>query len=168
MNIIAAMGSNYVIGKENALPWRGQLPADMARFKNITMGHLVIMGRNTYESIPPKFRPLAGRTNIVLTSRSDYSAPGCIVVSSLHEALDRFPSQQVFVIGGTRVYLTALPLAQEIYLTLIHHEFDGDTKFPPINPAVWQEYEEEHEDHNPDERNKYRYSFLHFRRRSRE
>ncbi|MDP2648027.1 MAG: dihydrofolate reductase [Candidatus Yanofskybacteria bacterium] len=163
VSIIVAMDSNNVIGKDNDLPWRGRLPADMDRFKNLTSGRPVIMGRNTYESIPKKFRPLRGRTNIVITSRADYDAPGCIVVHSLQEALTRLESDQVFILGGIRVYLAALPLAQEIYLTLIHHEFEGNAKFPNVDPRVWQEVERENRE--PDEKNKFRYSFVHLTRR---
>ena len=157
------MASNYVIGRDNDLPWRGQLAADMDRFRNLTTGHSVIMGRNTYESLPKKFRPLPGRTNVVLTTRETYDAPGCVVAHSLREALERFSTEQVFIIGGVRVYVAALPLADEIYLTLIHETFEGNAKFPSINPAVWEKVQKP-EDHEPDEKNKYRYSFLHFRR----
>jgi len=156
VSIIVAMGSNYVIGKDNTLPWCGQLSADMKHFRELTMDHPIVMGRNTYESLPRK--PLPGRLNIVVTSQREYNAPGCLVVSSFQEVLDCCRSDEVVIIGGVRLYLAALPLAHQIYLTLIHQEFEGDVRFPKIDSRVWKETKRE--DHEPDERNLYRYSFL--------
>ena len=164
ISIVVAMGSNYVIGRDNDLPWRGKLPADMKHFKDITMNHPVIMGRKTYDSIPPKYRPLRGRTNIVLTRRDDYVPSGAFVAGSLEEAVARCGSEQVFILGGAEVYTIALPLTDEIYLTLIHQDFEGDARFPPLDLLrVWREVERE--DHEPDEKNKFRYSFVHLVRR---
>ncbi len=156
--IIVAMGSNFVIGKDNDLPWRGKLPADLGRFKNLTKGQSVVMGRKTYESIDPKFRPLPGRVNFVLTKQPEYQAPGCTVVHSLQEAFDQCQTEQLFIMGGARVYEETLPLADEIQLTLIHNIFEGDARFPHIKWSEWQVSAQEH--HEPDDRNIYRYSFL--------
>jgi dihydrofolate reductase len=128
ISIIAAMSENRVIGNGGDIPW--DIPADRRRFRELTMGHTVLMGRKTFEAIG---RPLEGRRNIVLTSRPGYQASGCIVAASLGEAL-RICSdaEQVFICGGGGVYLEALPLADEIYLTLVHLVCEGDVFFPSI------------------------------------
>ena len=165
--IVVAMNGDYIIGRAGKLPWQGQLPADMDRFRKLTMSHPVIMGRKTYESIKPEFRPLRGRTNIVLTRQEKYDAPGCIVLGSMESALAEAGrlSQRVFIIGGADVYLAGLSSTNEIHLTLVHETFPGDARFPVIDQRVWHEIMEDHEDHNADGRNKYPYSFLHLVRR---
>ncbi len=128
ISLIAAMAENRVIGLGNAIPWH--LPADMKRFRAITMGHPVIMGRKTFESIG---RPLAGRKTIILTRNRDYGAVGCLIAGSLREALAECAgADEVFICGGGEVYREALPLASRIYLTVIHGEIEGDTLFPEI------------------------------------
>ena len=133
ISIIAAMGKNRVIGKDGKIPWR--LPGDSARFKKITSGHPVIMGRKTFESIG---KPLPHRTNIIITRQKKFVAPGCEVVSSLEEAIIRaasFPgAEEVFIIGGGEIYKQAMNVANRIYLTLIEEDFDGDAYFP-IEPV---------------------------------
>src|SRR5690606_3178604 len=130
---------NGVIGRDNALPWR--LPADLKRFRRITIGHPIVMGRRSYEAIG---RPLPGRTNIVVTRRADYTAPGCTVVHSLEEALARAAaSPEAFVIGGAQLYAEALPRAYRLYLTRVHAEIPGDTLFPAVDWASWREIERE-------------------------
>lgn len=143
--IVAVAGSKRVIGKKGRLPW--YIPEELKRFKSITMGHPIIMGRKTFESIG---RVLAGRTNIVITRDPAYQAEGCIVVHGLNEALRLAASAQgndeVFVIGGGEIYKEALPLTDKLYLTKIDQEIEGDTFFPDYSDfkkLVWQsdEYE---------------------------
>lgn len=128
ISLIAAMTENRVIGRDNSIPWNQ--PADLKRFKEITMGHPLIMGRKTYESIG---RPLPGRKTIIISRKQDYRAEGCVVRHSLQDALaDCAGEQEVFICGGSEVYLQTLPLASRIYLTIIHREVDGDARFPMI------------------------------------
>jgi dihydrofolate reductase len=135
LSVIAAIASNGVIGRDNALPWR--IPEDLRHFKGLTMGHHLIMGRKTYESLG---RLLPGRTTVIVSHNQDYSVPGAIVVDSLGKALQACGSdQEVFVVGGAQLYLDALPLADRLYLTLIDAEFSGDVFFPPYDQAQWQE-----------------------------
>ena len=130
ITIIAAMAENRTIGQNNAIPW--QLPADLTRFKALTMGHPVIMGRKTYESIG---RPLPGRKTIIVTRQPDYRAKGCLVTLDLQSALDLAEgTDEVFICGGGELYRQALPLANRVYLTVVHKEFDGDTFFPELSP----------------------------------
>lgn len=160
------MAENRVIGCDNRLPWR--LPNDLKRFRRLTVGHPVIMGRKTYESIG---KPLPGRTNIVVTRTRGYLAPGCAVVDSLEAALkaaDEAPHdppehREAFVIGGAELYAQTLPLAQRIYLTLVHAEVEGDTFFPEFDLSGWCEVSRE--DHGPDEQHAYAYSFITLERR---
>lgn len=131
VSAIAAMSRNGVIGKNNQLLWH--IPADMKRFKELTVGHTVIMGRKTWESIPKKFRPLPDRKNIVITREKDYRADGAVVVSSPEEALELVATtneREVFVIGGQQIYEALLPYTSRLYLTLIDKDFEGDTFFP--------------------------------------
>ena len=144
-SILVAMAKNRVIGKNNTLPWR--LSADLKRFKQLTMGHHIIMGRKTYESIG---RPLPGRTSVIVTRQPDYQVPGAIVVGSIAEALkvcneEKDMNQESFVIGGAEIYQQALELCQRMYITEIQQEFDGDTLFPEFNPQEWREiFREKH------------------------
>ena len=148
------MAENRVIGRANRLPWR--LPADLRRFKSVTMGKPVIMGRKTYESIGT---PLPGRSNIVVTRDPDYRAPGCEVVHSLEQALEAGAGHaEVMVIGGAELYRQALGRAERIYLTLVRAEVEGDALFPDIEPQQWRELERE--SHRADERNQYDYDFV--------
>ncbi|MDX1252093.1 MAG: type 3 dihydrofolate reductase [Gammaproteobacteria bacterium] len=154
ISLIAAMADNRVIGIDNTLPWR--LPADLKHFKKITLGKPILMGRKTYESIG---KPLPERTNIIVTADRDYQAPGCVVVHSIDEALAACGnSEETMVIGGASFYEQLLPRADRLYLTLIHENFAGDAWFPAYDPAQWQEIERT--DHQPDEANPYRYSFV--------
>ncbi|MDP2598889.1 MAG: dihydrofolate reductase [Candidatus Liptonbacteria bacterium] len=132
--IIVAIAKNRVIGKRGSgMLWH--LPADLKRFKEITMGHTIIMGRRTHESIG---KPLPGRTNIVITRQKDYSAPGCIVLGSLQEALVMVNGKESFVMGGGEVYEQALPLADKLYITEIEAGFEGDVYFPEIDKKIWK------------------------------
>lgn len=157
---IAAMSENHVIGKNNQLPWH--LPADLRHFKNITTGHPILMGRKTYQSIG---KPLPNRINLILTHDKTFKADGCLVVSSIEEALQSAPcmgSEEVFVIGGAEVYKQLMPSIQRLYLTIIHHTFVGDAYFPQIKSQEWREIKRE--DHLPDNENPYAYSFINLTR----
>lgn len=126
--IIAAMDRKRVIGQQNQLPWN--LPEDLKHFKEVTMGHPIIMGRKTFQSIG---RPLPGRENVVLTRDDTFQAEGITIVNSLTEALDRYKDQDPFVIGGADVFQRSIPLSHTIYLTLIDQEFEGDAYFPELD-----------------------------------
>lgn len=154
LSVICAVAANGVIGRDNRLPWR--LPADLKRFKALTRGHAIIMGRKTHESLG---RPLPGRTNIVITRQPGYRAEGCRVAGSLEQALAlATDDSEVFVIGGAMLYAQALPQANRIYLTRVHQEIPGDTRMPAWDEAAWRETARE--DHEPDAANPYRYSFM--------
>lgn len=135
VSMIAALARNGVIGKDNGLPWR--LPSDLKRFKSITMGKPIIMGRRTHESIG---RPLPGRHNIVVTRNEGYRSEGCTVVHSVREALESAAgSEEVVIIGGAELYAQFFPRASRLYLTLIDREFEGDTYFPEFDRNQWVE-----------------------------
>jgi dihydrofolate reductase len=137
LNLIFARARRGVIGLNNTLPWH--LPEDLAHFKATTLGQPVIMGRKTWESLPPKFRPLPGRTNIVVTRQTDWQAPGAQVAHSMTQALALCEHDaEVWVIGGAEVYAQALPLAQRAVVTEIDADFEGDA-FAPTFDATWQE-----------------------------
>jgi dihydrofolate reductase len=139
INLIAAIGKNRELGRGGRLLW--QLPEDMRRFKALTAGHPVIMGRKTWESLPPRFRPLPGRTNIVVTRQAGYQADGATVVDGLSDAFltaEKAPgADETFVIGGGELYAAALPYAARLYLTLVDATAEADTYFP----AYEQEFE---------------------------
>jgi dihydrofolate reductase len=158
-SLIVAMSSNRVIGHANGLPWR--LPADMAHFKRLTMGHPIVMGRLTYESIG---KPLPGRRNIVVSRTAGLTLPGCTVVPSLDEAYRAAGDvDEVFVIGGAQLYESALASADRIYLTQVEAEIPGDTLFPPLDPKSWQEVETARQ--APDERHAHALRFVRLERR---
>ena len=137
LTLIAAVARNGVIGNDNALPWR--LPEDLKHFKELTLGHPIIMGRKTWASLG---RPLPGRRNIVISRDPDFKAPGGIVVASLAAALAASAdASEAFVIGGAEIYALALPEAQCLRLTEIDRDFPGDTHFPGFDPAAWRETE---------------------------
>ena len=137
IGLIWAQARNRVIGKNGVMPWH--LPEDLAHFKRVTLNHPVIMGRKTWDSIPPRFRPLPGRTNIVVTRQPDWNENGAQRTSSLREALQLCEnSAQVWVIGGAQIYAQALPLADELVVTEIDAAFDGDAHAPAIGPD-WRE-----------------------------
>lgn len=129
ISMIVAMAVNRVIGRQGEIPWK--IPGEQKMFKNITLGHCIIMGRKTYESIN---RPLPQRTNIVITRQAGYEAPGCKVVGSLQAALDACPvgESETFICGGGQLYRDALPLSTRLYLTVLPRVVEGDTFFPEI------------------------------------
>ena len=148
-SLVVAVARNGVIGRDNALPWR--LPADLAHFKKVTMGHPVVMGRRTYESIG---KPLPGRQNIVVTHNRGYDAPGCTVVGSLDDAWRAAgTADEVSIIGGTTLFEETLPIADVIHLTEVEADVEGDTFFPRFDRSAWQEREVAR--HPADERNAY-------------
>ncbi len=137
LHLIWAQAANGVIGRNNTLPWR--LPEDMAHFKAATMGCPVVMGRKTWDSLPPRFRPLPGRINIVLTRRADWQADGALRAASLEEALGLCPAEaKVWVTGGADVYAQAQPLASTAVVTEIEATFEGDAFAPQLDGA-WTE-----------------------------
>jgi len=153
------MARNRVIGRNNALPWR--LPADLAHFKRVTMGHPVVMGRRTYESIG---KALPGRKNIVVTRNRDFRAPGCTVVASLDEAWEAAgDADEVCVIGGTTLFEETLPLADAIHLTEVEADVEGDTFFPEFDRSEWRETEVAR--HGADERHAYPIRILELERK---
>lgn len=157
--IVVAISSNNAIGKDNQLLWH--LPADLKHFKNITSGHTIIMGRKTYDSIG---KPLPNRRNIVITRQNGLQLTGFEVVNSLEDALSLCKAEeQVFIIGGAEIYRQALPLAHKIELTRVHQEFDADAFFPQLDNETWKEVWKE--DHLPDEKNKFAYTFSTLERR---
>lgn len=138
LTLIAAVARNGVIGSDNRLLWH--LPEDMRFFKETTQGHAVVMGRKTWQSLPPRFRPLPGRRNLVLTRDAAFDARGAECVPSLDAALQRLAGeQQVFVIGGAELYALALPRADRLLLTELARDFDGDAHFPPWPRADFNE-----------------------------
>jgi dihydrofolate reductase len=153
--LVVAAAENNVIGKNNQLLWR--LPNDMKFFKNTTWGMPVIMGRKTFESLG---KPLAGRTNIVITRQENWTAPGARVVKTLEEAVAAAAdtdAKEAFIIGGGEIYALAMPLAQLIYLTRVHATLDGDTWFPAFDEQQWELLS--NLDFPADEKHAYSYSF---------
>lgn len=155
--VIVAMAENRVIGNNQQIPW--YLSTDLKRFKQITMGSAIIMGRKTYESIG---RPLPGRTTVIISRNPSYSVANCLVFNSIELALAYYASseQTVFVIGGAALYEAAMPLASKLYLTQIHSSFAGDTFFPDCDMQYWREIKRE--DINDDCSVTFKYSFLEF------
>jgi dihydrofolate reductase len=160
VSLIAAMAANRVIGQaiegKHGLPWH--LPADLRRFKTMTMGHPLIMGRKTYDSVG---RPLPGRRTIVVTRQPGWSATGVEVVHSLDEGLRAAAAgdgvEEVFIAGGGEIFQEALPRADRIHLTRIEKDFPGDVYFPELDAAVWRIVEREH--HEASDENPYPFTF---------
>jgi dihydrofolate reductase len=141
LNLIYARARNGVIGRDNTLPWH--LPEDLVHFKRLTLGCPVIMGRKTWDSLPPKFRPLPGRSNLVITRQPDWHSPGATPANSLEAALSQCAqSEHVWVIGGAQIYAQALPLATTVEVTEIDADFDGDAYAPALG-AHWREHQRE-------------------------
>lgn len=160
ISLVVAMSENNAIGASGELMW--SLPADMKRFREITMGHHVLMGRKTFESIPVRFRPLKGRTNIIVTRDKSFLAEGCVVVGSLEEGVNfakESSEDELMVIGGGQIYEQMLSYSDCIYLTIVHHLFsDADTFFPIIgNDTGWKLTSSEF--HHADDKNHYDLTF---------
>jgi dihydrofolate reductase len=161
ITIIAAIANNNALGKDNDLIW--YLPADLKRFKKVTTGHHILMGRNTYESIG---KPLPNRTTVIITRNSNYKAEGCIVVNSIEKAIEvAKEDEHVFVIGGAQIYKQAMEadLVDQLDITLVHQDFEADVFFPEIKTAIWKEASRE--DFEADEKNTYDYSFISYKKR---
>ena len=157
VSILAALSTNNVIGRDNQVPWR--LSTDLKRLKALSMGHHVVMGRKTYDSVG---RPLPGRTNVVITRQADYAPEGVVVVHALEDALHvaRDANEtEVFILGGAEIYRQAMHRCDRMYLTRVHADVEGDTWFPDFDDVTeWKLTDAEHFD--ADEKNEYPFSFL--------
>ena len=158
ISIIVAADENNIIGKDNDLIWH--LPDDLRFFKQLTTGHTIIMGRKTYESIG---KPLPNRTSIIITRDKNFKAEGCIIVHSLEDALKQIPTgKEGFIIGGEQIYRLSLPQTDRVYLTRVHHKFDGDRVFPKLDDT-WEETDRK--DHEMDEKHAYPFTFFTYEKR---
>jgi dihydrofolate reductase len=156
ITIIAAAGSNNELGKDNDLVWH--LPKDFKRFKKLTTGHHIIMGRKTFQSFP---KPLPNRVHIVITRNTDYRPEGAIIVHSMTEALELSKNDsQIFIIGGGEIYQLGMKIADKIELTRVNSSFDADTFFPEIPSEDWKLISEEF--HLKDEKHKFDFSYQTF------
>jgi len=159
--LIAAIAANNALGKDNDLIWH--LPADLKRFKKVTSGHHILMGRNTFESIG---RPLPNRTTVIITRNNDYTFEDCVVVNSIEKAIEAAKEDAlVFIIGGAQIYQQAMDsgLVDQLDITQLHQEFEADVFFPKIDLNVWEETERE--DCKADKKNKHDYSFVTYKKR---
>lgn len=159
VKLIVAKASNDVIGKDNDLIWH--LPADMRFFTQTTKGHIVVMGRRNWDSIPLKYRPLSDRINVVITRNDAFHDPGCSVFHSIEEAIAFYKTdatRDIFIIGGGQIYTHAIKhnLVDEMFVTHIDQAFEGDTWFPAIDETVWQK--EPVMSHPKDEKNAYSFT----------
>tara|TARA_R110001583_G_scaffold8413_6_gene40207 strand:- start:3074 stop:3556 length:483 start_codon:yes stop_codon:yes gene_type:complete len=154
ITIIAAIADNNALGKDNQLIWH--LPADLKRFKQVTLNHHIIMGRKTFESLG---KPLPNRTTIIITRNTNYKVENCIVVNSLEEALEAAkPDENPYILGGADIYNQAIKIADKLDLTYVHHLFEADAFFPLIDTNIW--IEASRQDFKMDDKNNYNYSFV--------
>lgn len=159
---MAAKANNNIIGKDNNLVWH--LPADLKFFKQTTKGHTLIMGRKTFESLA---NPLPQRDSWVITRKKDYQRDGITVFNSLESAIEAGQQkglESIFILGGGEIYSQSMGIADKMIITEVHHEFDGDTYFPEIDPEIWREVSRE--EHKADEKNKYDFAFVQYERKS--
>lgn len=154
---VVAMAKNRVIGRDNELPWR--LPADIKYFRRVTMGHTILMGRKTHESIG---KPLDGRKNVIMTRDHAYQAEGCDVIHSVEEGLALLEEGDLYVVGGAEIYRSFFPYADRLLITMLDIEAEGDTYFPQINEEEWKLVTSEPGE--TDEKNPYVFSFLTYER----
>lgn len=161
ISIIVAVAENGAIGKDNDLIW--YLSDDLKRFKALTTGHTIIMGRKTFESLPKGALP--NRTNVVLTRDKNKSFPNCVMLHSVKEIIEKYgqSTEEHFAIGGSQLYTDLLPFVDRIYLTRVHHSFGADVFFPEIKADEWKV--ESEEKHSASEKNEYSYSFINLVRR---
>lgn len=153
ITLIAAVAENNALGKDNQLLWH--LPNDFKRFKNITSGHHIIMGRKTFESFP---KPLPNRTHVIITRQKDYQPESCIIVDSLAKAISVCPKdEELFIIGGGEIYKQSIEIADKLDITRVHYTFDADTFFPEIDLTKWKLTTEEY--HPKDEKHPFDFSF---------
>lgn len=156
LSLIVAVAENHVIGNNNQLIWH--LPNDLKQFRRLTTGHCIIMGRKTFDSIG---KPLPNRTSVIISRNADFKIESCITVDSLENAIleaKKIENEEAFIIGGAEIYRLSLPLVDKIYLTEVHHTFEGDAVFPEIDKSIWQETHRE--DFSTDEKHQYSYSFV--------
>ena len=157
--MIAALAENNALGKNNDLLWH--LPNDFKRFKEITSGHHIIMGRKTFESFP---KPLPNRTHVIITRQNDFEHEGCIVVQNIEKALSVCPiNENLYIIGGGEIYQQSISFADQLDITRVHHSFDADVYFPEIDPEIWELTSETF--HQKDERHLFDYTFQTFVRK---
>ncbi|RRJ93734.1 dihydrofolate reductase [Flavobacterium macacae] len=156
ITMVAAIAENNALGKDNDLLWH--LPDDFKRFKQITSGHYIIMGRKTFESFP---KPLPNRTHVIITRQKNYHPEGCIIVDSMEKAIEACPKDEtIFIIGGGEIYTLGMDFADTIELTRVHENFEADTFFPEIDNTKWKLTSEEH--HPADERHKFNFTYQTF------
>ena len=160
LTLIAAASENNALGKDNDLVWH--LPDDFKRFKALTSGHYIIMGRKTFESFP---KPLPNRTHVIITRQNDYKVPeGCIVVNSLKEAINVCSeNEEVFIIGGGQIYKQSIEIADKIELTRVHTTVEADAFFPVIDENIWEVIQSEY--HPKDDKHEYDFTYLTFVKR---
>lgn len=166
LTIISAVARHGAIGKDNDFPWH--LRDDFRRFRKLTTGHALIMGRGNYDHLMQRIgKMLPDRVTIVVTRNPDFTAPGVLVAHSLEEAIKLAEAatehDEVFVIGGAQVYASTMPLADKLDITEVNHEFDGDAYFPEIDPEVWREVSREH--HAQDDRHNYSFDWVTYERK---
>ena len=151
--IIAAVSENNALGKDNDLVWH--LPDDFKRFKQLTSGHYIVMGRKTFESFP---KPLPNRTHVIVSRQKNYAPQGCLLASSLQEAIQLCPTNEdTFIIGGGEIYKQSMAFADVLEITRVHHTFDADTFFPEIDSTIWELTTEEF--HPKDEKHNYSFTY---------
>ena len=160
LTLIAAASENNALGKDNDLVWH--LPDDFKRFKALTSGHYIVMGRKTFESFP---KPLPNRTHVIITRQKDYTVPeGCIVANSLKNAIELCPeSEEIFIIGGGQIYKQSIGIADKIELTRVHTTVEADAFFPEIDEDIWEVIQSEY--HPKDEKHKHDFTYLTFVKR---
>jgi len=159
ITIIAAVASNNALGKDNQLIWH--LPADLKRFKKVTLGHHIIMGRKTFESLG---KPLPNRTTIIITRNKNYKQEGCIVVNSLKQAIEAAKADEnPYILGGAEIYKQAIEIADKLDITLVEQSFEADAFFPEIDSEIWEETARE--DFKADHKNNYNFSFITYLRK---
>lgn len=156
--IIAAVSKNYALGKNNTLLWH--LPNDFKRFKTLTTGHYIVMGRKTFESLP---HLLPNRTHVIITRQKNFKPENCIVVNNLQSAIKACPEDEdIYIIGGGEIYKQSIEFADFIELTIVDEEFEADTFFPEIDTKMWKLIHVEN--HKKDEKHQYNYSFITYKR----
>ena len=157
--LIAAVAENNALGKNNDLLWH--LPNDFKRFKEVTSGHYIVMGRKTFESFP---KPLPNRTHVIITRQKDFKHEGCIVVSDIEKAIAACPeNEDIYIIGGGEIYTQSIHSADQLDITRVHHSFDADVYFPEINPDIWELTNETF--HPKDEKHLFDFTFQTFARK---
>lgn len=158
ISLIFGISRNHIIGQNNKLPWH--IPADLAYFKRVTLGHPVVMGRKTYESIG---KPLPGRNNIIITRDESFSADGCTICRSINEVLELASDGEIFIIGGAEIYRQFMPFADKMYITFIDADVDGDTLLEDIDYRAWDLISQQ--PGVKDEKNPYDYKFLVYKKK---